>query len=71
MSYGKLRLGELLADMKAEAQQSLKGQDIIVLIKLSPAAVARNLVDVLDAVQRASIERFMITKLDDLEKDMM
>lgn len=71
VSYGKLGLGELLTKMKSEVKQASEGQDIIVLIKPSPSSVTRNLVDVLDAVQRASIGRFMITRISDLEKDML
>lgn len=69
--YGKLGLGELLAKMKAEIKQASGGQDMIVLIKPSPASVTRNLVDALDAVQRAAVARFMITKISDLEKKML
>ncbi|WP_437919355.1 ExbD/TolR family protein [Sphingobacterium sp. LRF_L2] len=71
VAYGKLGLGELLIQMKNKIKMSSNGQDIIVLIKPSDIAVTRNVVDVLDAVQRASIKRFMVTKINELEKKML
>ncbi|TDS14945.1 biopolymer transport protein ExbD [Sphingobacterium paludis] len=71
VGYGKLGLGELLLKMREQVKHSTNGEDLIVLIKPSEDAVTRNLVDALDAVQRASIKRFMIAKLDAEEQRMV
>ncbi|RZF60220.1 ExbD/TolR family protein [Sphingobacterium corticibacterium] len=71
VTYGKLGLGELLAKMAFDVKQATNGQDIIVLIKPGEGSIARNLVDAVDAVQRAAIGRYMITKINDVEKRMM
>lgn len=71
VAYGKLGLGELLAKTTVDVKQATNGQDIIVLIKPSEGSIARNLVDAVDAVQRAAIGRYMITKINDVEKRMM
>ena len=71
VAYGKLGLGELLEKTAAEVRQKVNGQDIIVLIKPGDASVARNIVDVVDAVQQAAIGRYMITRMNDVEKQMM
>lgn len=71
VAYGKLGLGELLVKMAVEVKQATNGKDIIVLIKPGDGSIARNLVDAVDAVQRAAIGRYMITKINDVEKRMM
>ena len=71
VAYGKLGLGELLAKTTVDVKQATNGQDIIVLIKPSEGSIARNLVDAVDAVQRAAIGRYMITKINEVEKRMM
>ena len=71
VAYGKLGLGELLVKTAVEVKQATNGQDIIVLIKPGEGSIARNLVDAVDAVQRAAIGRYMITKINDVEKRMM
>ncbi|MFD1769341.1 ExbD/TolR family protein [Sphingobacterium suaedae] len=70
ISYGKLGLGELLTNKQEVVKRQTNGQEIIVLIKPSDASVTRNLVDAVDAVQRAGIGRYMITKINDAEKHM-
>lgn len=71
VAYGKLGLGELLAKTAVDVKQTTNGKDIIVLIKPSGGSTARNLVDAVDAVQRAAIGRYMIIKMNDEEKKMM
>ncbi|PRD48810.1 ExbD/TolR family protein [Sphingobacterium haloxyli] len=71
VAYGKLGLGELLTKTAVDVKQATNGKDIIVLIKPSEGSIARNLVDAVDAVQRAAISRYMITKVNDIEKSMM
>ena len=71
VGYGKLGLGQLLVQVQEQVKQTTGGQDLIVLIKPSEEAVTKNVVDVLDAVQRASIKRYMIAKLDAEEQTMV
>src|SRR5690606_658268 len=71
VAYGKLGLGEVLSQAAVDVKQTTDGQDTIVLIKPGEGSIARNLVDAVDAVQRASIGRYMITKVNDTERDMM
>lgn len=71
LGYGKLGLGALLGTERDNVRRRTNGEDIIVLIKPSEAAVTRNVVDALDAVQRASIGRYMITKIGAVEKEML
>ncbi len=71
VGYGKLGLGQLLVQVQAQVKQTTGGQELIVLIKPSEAAVTKNVVDALDAVQRASIKRYMLAKLDAQEQMMV
>jgi len=57
--------------MREQVRQATNGDDLIVLIKPSEYAITRNLVDALDAMQHASIKRFMIAKLDAEEQQMV
>jgi len=71
IAYGKLGLRELLLTAQKEVFVQTKGQDLIVLIKPDAQSVTRNLVDVLDEVQKTGVKRYMITKISDAERKMM
>lgn len=71
ITYGKPGIEQLLVSMKEAVAKSTGGQEIFVLIKPSDASVTRNLVDAVDAVKKAGIGRFMITKANDIDKEML
>jgi len=71
IAYGKFGLRELLMKSKADIFKTTSGQDMIVLVKPSDESVTKNLVEVLDEIQKAEIKRFMITKLTKVEAEML
>ncbi|WP_033563829.1 ExbD/TolR family protein [Sphingobacterium sp. SYP-B4668] len=71
VSFGKFGLRELLMNSKTTISKSTNGQEMIVLIKPSDESVTKNLVDVLDEVQKADVKRFMITKISQVEREML
>src|SRR5690606_8428924 len=67
----KLGHKEQVLNDKKEILVQTKGTDMIVLNKPDAQSVTRNLVDVLDEVQKTGVKRYMITKISDAERKMM
>lgn len=71
VDYGKDGIRPILLRMQKEVPQRSGGKDLIVVIRPSEKSVHRNLVDILDEMRIVDVKRYMISKINSDEIEVL
>ncbi len=71
VDYGKEGIRKIILEKKAQVPQVAGGKDVIVVIRPSDRSVQRNLVDILDEMKITEVSRFMISKINADEVEVL
>jgi len=71
IDYGKEGVRQVLLRMQKEVPQRAGGKDLIVVIRPSEKSVQRNLVDILDEMRIVDVKRYMISKINSDEIEVL
>src|SRR5690606_13329573 len=71
VAYGKDGIRQVLLRMQKEVPARAGGKDLIVVIRPSEKSVQRNLVDILDEMKIVDVKRYMISKINNDEIELL
>lgn len=71
VGYGKTGIREVLLKMQKEVPARSGGKDLIVVIRPSDKSIQRNLVDILDEMKIVDVKRYMISKINSAEVELL
>lgn len=71
VDYGKDGIRQVLLKMQKEVPARAGGKDLIVVIRPSEKSIQRNLVDILDEMKIVDVKRYMISKINSDEIEVL
>lgn len=71
VEYGRTGIREVLQRMQKEVPARAQGKDLIVVIRPSDKSIQRNLVDILDEMKIVDVKRYMISKINSAEIELL